>query len=173
MLLAIEKGSIMAKEYKLDMFKQVLPALDKRDKDFYKNLDEDQKKGYAALVLMRAMSSLGDQNRQAAYQLLLVNDLVNIGFWELSKHPELQHLRLCVTGLGSKQYHPWISAKSAVSKTTLVDEFLIELNPGCNETELSILRSQHNAASIKSLARDAGKSDSQVKLLVEDAKKLK
>lgn len=162
-----------AKKHKLDMFGQVLPALDKRMKNYYAGLDDESKKGYVPLVLMRAMSSLGDQNRNAAYQLLMVNDLVNIGFWSLSKHTELQHLQLCVTGLGSKQYHPWIPAKSnTASKTKLVDEFLMELYPGCNETELSILRSQHNAASIKSLARDAGKSDSQVKQLVEDAKKL-
>lgn len=162
-----------AKKHKLDMFGQVLPALDKRKKEFYLELDDESKKGYTALVLMRAMSSLGDQNKNSAYQLLLVNDLVNIGFWSLSKHVELQHLQLCLTGLGSKQYHPWIPAKGAASKTKLVDEFLRELYPGCNELELSILKSQHDAASIKSLARDAGKNDAQVKQLTEDAKKLK
>lgn len=161
------------KAYKLDMFGKVLPALDKGNRDFYSKLDDEEKKGYAALVLMRAMSSLGDQNPKAAYQLVMVNDFVNIGFWELSKHPELQHYLLCMTGLGSKQYHPWIAAKQSKSKTKLVDEFLMELNPGCNETELDILKSQHDSASIKKLARDAGKNDAQVKQLTEDAKKLK
>ena len=160
-------------QYKLDMFGKVLPALDKGVKDFYANLSDEEKKGYATLVLMRAMSSLGDQNSRAAYQLIMVNDFVNIGFWELSKHPELQHYLLCMTGLGSKQYHPWIAAKGNKSKTKLVDEFLIELNPGCNETELAILKNQHDSASIKRLAKDAGKNDAQVKQLTEDAKKLK
>ena len=78
------------KAYKLDMFGKVLPALDKGVKDFYNKLEDEEKKGYSALVLMRAMSSLGDQNPKAGYQLMIVNDFVNIGFWELSKHTELQ-----------------------------------------------------------------------------------
>lgn len=161
------------KKYKLDMFGTVLPALDKRDRKFYDSLESEEKKGYSALVLMRAMSSLGDQSKNKEYQLLAVNDLVNIGFWELSKHPELQHLLLCVTGLGTKQYHPWIAAKGKSGATAVIDAFLMELNPGCNDDEISMLRAQHDANSLKRLAVDAGKSDREIKELMEDAKKLR
>lgn len=160
------------KQYKLDMFKTVLPALDQRKRDFYSLLADEDKKGYSALVLMRAMSSLGDQNPNAAFEVLMVNDIVNIGFWQLSKHTELQHMLLCTAGLGSKQYHPWIAAKGKESKTKIVDEFLMELYPEMNADELKLLRAQYDAKSIKSLAQDAGKSDSEIKLLVEDAKKI-
>ena len=161
------------KTYKLDMFKTVLPALDRNDKAFYSKLSDEERKGYAAVVLMRAMSSLPDQNPSAAFELLMVNDIVNIGFWELSKHPELQHQLLCCAGLGTKQYHPWISAKGKSSTTPKVDALLIELHPGLNSVELEILRSQFDAASIKILAQDAGKSDGEIKKLVDDAKTLK
>ena len=163
---------VKEKQYKLDMFKTVLPALDKRDKSFYANLTDEEKKGYAAVVLMRAMSSLGDQNTQAAYAVLMVNDLVNIGFWSLAKHPELQHLLMCLGGSGSKQYHPWVPVKGKSSKTKLIDAFMTELNPGINDDELDLLRANHDANSIKRLAQDAGKSESEIKALVEDAKKL-
>jgi hypothetical protein len=161
-----------AKEYKLDMFKKVLPALDRGDKSFYNSLSNEEKKGYVPLVLMRAMSNLGDQNQNAGNNILLINYIVNIGFWSLSKHPELLHLLLCTTSLGSKQYHPWISAKSNQNKTKEIDAFLMELNPSMNTDELNIMRMQHDAKSIKSLAQDAGKSDHEIKLLVEDAKKI-
>lgn len=161
------------KKHKLDMFGTVLPALDRKDKGFYESLDPEDRKGYAALVLMRAMSSLGDQNSNKEYQLLAVNDIVNIGFWELSKYPDLQHLLLCITGLGTKQYHPWIAAKGKSGAANVVNTFLMELNPSCNDTELAILRSQHTAESLKRLAKDAGKSDREIKELMEDAKKLK
>jgi hypothetical protein len=160
------------KQYKLDMFGRVLPALDKHDINFYNTLTEEEKKAYTPLVLMRAMSSLCNQNPHAAFEILMVNDLVNIGFWNLSKHPELQHMLLCIAGLGNKQYHPWIAAKGKGSNTKIIDDFLIELHPDINIDELALLRSQHNVESIKLLAQDAGKSDSEIKLLVEDAKKL-
>lgn len=160
------------KQHKLDMFKVVLPALDRGDKNFYENLTAEERNGYAALVLMRAMSSLGDQNPRVAYEVLMVNDLVNIGFWTLSKHPELQHLLLCLAGLGSKQYHPWLATKGKSSTTKLIDALMMELNPGINDDELELLKTNHDAKSIKRLAQDAGKSDSEIKALVEDAKKL-
>lgn len=160
------------KQYKLDMFNAVLPAIDRRDMSYWENLTDEERKAYAPLVLMRAMSSLGNQNNDAAYELLMVNDLVNIRFWELTKHPELQHKLLCLTGLGKKQYHPWLSAKGSESKTKLVDSFLVELNPSINQTELKLLKQGHTAASIKQLAYDAGKSEQEIIQLVEDAKKL-
>jgi hypothetical protein len=164
------------KQYKLDMFGTVLPAIDKRMRGYYGNLTEDERKGYSAYVLMKAMSSLGDQSPYKEYQLLAVNDLVNIGFSDLSKnHVELLHMLLCATGLGTKQYHPWLQSASKgkdTGKTPLVDEFLMELYPFCNDAELDLLKSQHDRDSIKSLAMDAGKSDQEVKALSDDAKKL-
>lgn len=161
------------KTYKLDMFKTVLPAIDRRDKSFYAGLTDEERKGYSSLVLMRAMSSLPDQNPNAAFEILMVNDIVNIGFWELSKHPELQHQLMCCTGLGTKQYHPWISAKGKSSTTPVVDALLMDLNPGMNSDELEIMRSQYDPKSIKILAQDAGKSDAEIKKIVDDAKTLK
>lgn len=161
------------KEYKLNIFDKVLPAIDKKEFNFYESLTDDEKKSYPAVILMRAMSSLGDQNQYKETQLLLINDLVNIGFWQLSKHhTSLQHLLMCITGAGTKQYHPWIASKNKVSKTELVDNFLKELHPGCNKTELEILKSQHTSKTIKELALNFGKSESEAKMLAEDAKNL-
>jgi hypothetical protein len=151
----------------------VLPALDKRDKIFYSKLSDEEKKGYSSLILMRAMSFLTDQNPDIAFQILMVNDIVNIGFWQLSKHPELQHQLLCCAGLGIKQYHPWVSTKSKQSKTPVIDSLLIELYPGINHVELKILRDKYDGESIKTLAQDAGKSDAEIKKLLDDAKNLK
>ena len=161
------------KEQKLDLFGKVLPAIDRRQFDFYSKLESDEKKAYTALIAMRAMSLMGDQSTRRVDQILYVNDLVNIGFWELSKHPELQHLLLCLSGSGSKQYHPWVGVKSGKSKKQSINELFLELYPNINETELTILKSQYDAKGIRELAKDAGRSDAEAKQLYEDAKKSK
>lgn len=159
------------KKYKLDLTR-VLLALDSGDKSFYSNLTVEEKKAYAPLVLMRYMSSLSDQSPHKQYAVLAANDLINIGFWQLSKHPELQHLLLCVAGLGGKQYRPWIATKGrGSSKTSLLDEFFIDLHPGINATELDILKSNYDATSFRQLCVDAGKSDREIKDLAEEWKK--
>jgi hypothetical protein len=151
---------------------RVLSELDKGNKSFYRNLSDEERKSYVPLVLMRYMSSLSDQSSNNAYAIIAANDLVNVGFWQLSKHPELQHLLLCLTGLGSKQYRPWISNKNKISKTKLLDEFFMELHPGINQDELQILKDGFDDKSFKKLCHAAGKSDQETKYLMEDFKKM-
>lgn len=165
------KSSKTPKKHDLELSK-VLAAIDSGDREFYSKLTPEEKKAYTPVVLMRYMSSVSDQHANKAYAIVATNDLVNIGFWQMSKHPELQHRLFCIAGLGGKQYRPWI-AKGKTSKTKLVDEFLMELHPGINSDELGILRSTFDDASFKSLLHSAGKSDQQVKALMDDWKKLK
>ena len=158
------------KQYKLDLM-TVLQALDRQDKGFYLRLSDEERKGYAAVVLMRYMSSLTDQNKNAAYAVIATNDLVNIGFWELSKHPELQHLLLCLSGLGGKQYRPWMATKKS-RKSNKVDEWLIEMFPSLNDDELAILKSQHDNKSWAKFVKESGVNDAMTKTLIDDWKKL-
>lgn len=164
--------AIQKKKYNLDL-QRVLGALDAGDRNFYKNLTPEEKKAYVPLILMRWMSAVGDQNPNAAYSIVMTNDLVNIGFWQLAKHPELHHQLLCLTGLGRKQYRTWIKPGGKSSKTKLVDEFLRELHPGVNQDELQILKDGYDNDSFKKLCYSAGKSDQEIKALMEDWKKLK
>lgn len=161
-----------AKKHNLDLIK-TLSALDNGHRDYYTNLTAEEQKAYSPLVLMRYMSSLGDQSRNQQYAILATNDLVNIGFWNLSKHPELQHKLLCLVGVGGKQYRPWIAAKSKRSRTRLVDEFILELYPGINRDEMDILKNTHTRESFTKLVMSAGKSDSDSKAILDDWKKIK
>lgn len=129
-----------AKTFKLDL-SVVLQALDRKDLEFYNRLSDEDKKGYTPLVLMRYMSSLTEQNQNKAYAIIATNDLVNIGFWELSKHVELQHKLLCLAGLGGKQYRPWIST-SRNKKASKIDEVFQTIYSEYNEDEISIIKSQ-------------------------------
>jgi len=158
-----------AKQYKLDI-SEVLSALDRRDLEFYNRLTDDEKKGYSTIVLMRFMSSLNSQNPNAAYAVLAANDLVNIGFWNLSKHPELQHKLLCLAGLGSKQYRPWLAAKNG-KKLSKIDQWLLTKFPELNQDEISILKTSYDTKSWASFVKGSGASDVEVKEMIDAWKK--
>lgn len=159
------------KSYKLDL-KVVLNALDRSDRNFYNNLSEEERKAYHPLVIMRYMSSLTDQSSQNLYAVMATNDLVNIGFWALSKHPELQHQLLCMTGIGGKQYRPWIppSKKRSSGK---INEFILGIFPEMNEDELNIFKSGHDTESWTSFVKSSGASDKETKELIDAWKKQK
>lgn len=159
-----------AKQYKLDLA-SVLQAIDRRDLDFYNRLSDEDKKGYVPLVLMRYMSSVTDQNKNAVWAVWATNDLVNVGFWQLDKHKELQHKLLCLCGLGSKQYRPWIAAKRSKSKNKIM-EFLSTVYPDLKEDDVEILYQNLNLESLKDFLSGAGIPDSEIKNLVSEWKKL-
>jgi hypothetical protein len=156
---------------KLDL-KLVLHALDKRDLQFYSKLSDEDKKQYAPYVLLQFMSSVTDQSDMAAYAALATNDLVNIGFWNLSsKHTELLHLLLCITGLGNKQYRPWLAIKKGKNSNSVVDGWLLEQHPDLNEDELNIIKDFYDLESWTELVKSSGESDQKVKELVKAWKK--
>lgn len=149
----------------------VLQAIDRKDLNFYDRLTDEEKKAYSPFILMRYMSSLGPQSDLAAYAVLAANDIINNGIFSLGKHPELQHKLMCLTGTGRKQYRPYIGSKGKSTSSKVIDEFLIGLYPTINETELNILKSQHDKDTLQKLGEDAGLSKAEIKELVEDAKK--
>lgn len=165
------KATTSTTKPKLDL-NTVLQALDRKDLNYYNGLTDDEKKSYSAFILMRYMSSLGPQSESAAYAVLITNAVVNSGFFSLGKHPELQHMLLCLTGTGKKQYRPYIGSKNSSTKSsTVIDQFFMSLYPTINDTELSILKNQHNKDTLQKLGEDAGLSKAEIKELVEDAKK--
>jgi len=125
--------------YKLDM-KTVLSSIDRQHLDFYEKLTDEERKAYSPFVIMRYMSSLANRDPNQMFAIMATNDLVNVGFKDLNKHPELQHKLLCCAGITGKQYRPWIPVpKGKRGGQNSVVKFLAELYPQCNSTELDLM----------------------------------
>lgn len=157
------------KTYALDLFKEIMPALDRRKTDYYSELTEEQQKGVHPLVLMRWMSAV--DGRDAAYHIQMVNEFVNIGFWDLTKHPELQWKLLAICGSGKGQRHTWIPG-SKKRTTNKLDRLILEHYPSLNDDELAIYKSKLTKDSLKQWMRDMGWPDDEIKPILEDFKKL-
>jgi hypothetical protein len=158
--------AVAKKTYKLDLF-SVLTSIDQGNMNFYENLSEEEKKGYVPLLLMRYMSSLPSQNAQCGDAVIMVNDLVNVGHWELTKHPELQHKLMCITGLGRRQNRPWISKRKNVA-TKKLNEFFKQQYPDVNEDELEILINMYDKTSIKQLAIECGLTPEEAQVIAKE-----
>jgi hypothetical protein len=152
--------------------KATLDAIDTKKLSYYDSLSAEEKKLYVPFVLMRYMSSLTDQNSMGSYAVLAANDLVNLGFFAIGEHPELQHMLLCLSGTGRPQYRPYIGSKLSKKTTGVIDQFFLTLYPGANNIELKILKSNLTVDRLRTWAEDAGCSKQEIKDLVEDAKKL-
>ncbi len=143
-----------------------LPAMDNRDMNFYKNLSEEHKKEISLWVLMRYMSS---SQSAAEHHIIMVNDLVNHNFSNLSKHPELQWKLLALCGTKKKQYHPWIAPPRGIKKNKL-EQAILDIKPMKN-SDLELWMSINNNKEVLSeFFRDNGWDDKAIKDLLKDVK---
>lgn len=137
----------------------MLAAIDRCDFDFYTRLDEDQKKAFSAWLAMRAASSA--KGADAYHYLLMINDLVNVDFSSLTKHPELQWKLLATCGIGHKTYHPWL-APSKKQKVSKVSKFLHDRYPELSHSEIELMIEINDEAALRLLAEDHGYEDKDV-----------
>lgn len=146
-----------------------LPAMDFRNKDFYKNLSDEHKKEIGLWLLMRFMSS---SQSAPEHHLMMVNDLVNHNFNDLSKHPELQWKLLALCGTGRKQYHPWIPPGKGVKKNKL-EEAILKFYPLMRDDDLELYIQVNTRADFEQFFKDNGYDDKSIKELFKAETKSK
>lgn len=165
----------MAKEYKLDLFKQTLPALFNGNLTFYENLTDEEKKEISPRILMRWLSSAEPVN---SVLLDFLNTNVNRNVDLLSSHPELQWKLLATVASefkGKSRSNPkvtWIKLpkNKAKSKTPTLDSLILDKFPLLNTSELNLYRSRITPDDIETIIRDYGLSDKEAKVIKDEIK---
>lgn len=161
--MAAKKKVKAAKKASIPM-KDMLKAIDNNDFDFYSRLDAEHKKAFARGVWITMKAASSASSAAAYHYLLMVNDIVNVEFSSLKKHPELQWKLLATCGQGSQTYHPWLQPGKGKTKSKL-HKFLLDIHPGLNEDELNLLLGMNDKEDITLLAQDRGYTDKEIKEL--------
>ena len=147
---------------KVDMFKEILPAIGKGDREFYNNLKQESKTSTNfSLWMIHRWATCPIKNKE--HYILFVNELCNQHYSELSKHPELQWLLLSVIGLGEEKYfRQWVGTPNSRAKTNSIDNFLLEVYPTISDDELSLLKELNDQEDFWNLAKEMGYNDQQI-----------
>lgn len=128
-------------DHKLDIFK-TLRAMDNRDYGYWDRLTPEERKGFAAPVVLRWMSSVsGDPMAEAQY-IYMVNEMANVDYWSIHQHPELQMKLMTAAGIGAKQNHVWISMATQSTEGRIagpLEAFMIKHWPQASNLEHEIL----------------------------------
>jgi len=141
--------------------KDIMAAIDKKDRGFYDRLTPEQKKAFSAWMMMRYCSSV--QGRDAANYIFMTNELVNYQFMEVSKHPELQWLLLSACGVGKVQFHPYLKPPNARKKKNKVFDFVYELFPHMKAEDINEFINLNTQEELKQLAENHGYDDNTIK----------
>lgn len=149
----------MANKY-IDLFKEMIPAIDLGFKDLWDAAGEEGQKEIKADLwnLNRYISSVEGSRDDKEVAVVKVNECYNKNWAALGvKHPKLQWQLLCVAGnTGKKQFHPWIGLKKAKGINTKAVKFLEEIYPTKKIDEIELIARISTKAELEELARAHG-----------------
>lgn len=141
--------------------KEIMAAIDKKDRNFYNNLSDEQKKAFSAWMMMRYCSSV--QGRDAANYIYMTNELVNYQFSEVSKHPELQWLLLSACGVGKIQFHPYLKPPNSRKKKNKIFEFIYSIYPHMKAEDINNMIDINTKEELTEFAVAHGYDDKTIK----------
>jgi len=154
----------MANKRQLDLFKEVIPAIDQGGKDLWDLFTDEQKKEIKNdfFVLNRYISSAKTNNRDTQeYFVEAVNEFYNKNWALMSNHPKLQWLCLCLCGHPSKKefFHEWIPLKKEKNKKETI---LSELFPNMKNADIETLAAITTEKEIKQYCEGLGWDKKQI-----------
>jgi hypothetical protein len=157
------EGRVMSK---LDIANEML-ALDRKDREFYDNLSDEEKKKFSSYLMIRWGASVQGSADLQEYYLQSTNLRLNKHYFDINKtkHDKLNWLAATTISPGmGKQYHPWLGMKKKEGGTTAkVEKFLATLYPDMKESDVDLLASLNDAKDVKKLAEELGWTKEQIK----------
>lgn len=149
---------------KLDIF-ALLAATDRRDQNFYGRLDADAAKEFAPPVALRWASAI-DNGKYSDVALMVLNDRANIGYWDISDHPELQYRLIASSGVGQKMRHHWLP-QAKQKRPGKLREFISRFWPDANSREIDMLLASFTEQSFRDFVDGSGLEPKEIKEMIE------
>lgn len=117
-----------------------MTVFDRKDREFYDSLTDDEKKKFSNFLMIRYGSSVQGNTMEQAVYLLSCNENLNKNFFAINRHPKLQWL--CATtvspGWGIKR-HQWIAPKKKEAGASGIRKQLAELYPHMKDDEIALM----------------------------------
>lgn len=144
----------MSEKKKFLDLKPLLRSIDSRNKKYYSNLSAEDKKLFSAFLVMRYASSVdGDQFFQEHY-VDSVNTFVNMNFWSLSKHPDLQWKLLSMCGATTPMFHPYIHSGGKGKSKDKTREQVAKVMGASKQSDIDAFMAVNDTKDIKKWLED-------------------
>ena len=145
--------------------KSEMIAFDRKNREFYDSLDEQEKKKFSPFLMIRFGATVTGNPDLQAYYLMSCNERLNRNFFDVNttQHKKLQWLMATTVSPGmGNQFHQWIAPKKK-ENTNKTAKFFRELYPHLKEDEIQLLTTINDKDDIKRMARDLGWDDKRIK----------
>jgi hypothetical protein len=154
----------MGKNKHVDLFKDMIPAVDMGLKELWDAVSEEGRKEIKGDFwnLNRYISSVSGSSRDIQeHYVLTVNEYYNKNWALIQKHPKLVWQTLCLCSHDNKKtyFHKWLPLKRAKNKK---EEFLEQLFPNMKRSDLETLATITTDKDIKKYCEGLGWDKKQI-----------
>lgn len=154
----------MAKNKHVDLFKDMIPAVDMGLKELWDAASEEGQKEIKGDLwnLNRYISNVKSSDREIQEHFLLtVNEFYNKNWADIQHHPKLQWQTLCACSHDTKKtyFHEWLSFKREKDKKT---EFIMTLFPNIKQADAETLSEITPDKDIKEYCKGLGWDKKQI-----------
>lgn len=143
---------------KLDI-KSEMRAFDRKDRDFYDDLTDEEKKKFAPFLMIRWGSAVEGSRELEEYYVIATNERLNRHFFSINtaRHKKLQWLMATAVSpdLGD-QRHCWIAAYKRDKAQSARRRALSRIRPDLDDAELDVLMVITTDQEIRQHAKDTG-----------------
>ena len=139
---------------------------DRKNKNFYDDLSEEEKKKFSPYIMIRWGSSVEGGADLQAYYLISTNEKLNKNFFDINttQHKKFQWLLASTVSPGmGKQSHKWLAAKRKEGNNNKAEKFLREIYPSAKADEIALMAQLNDKNDLKQLAREHGWDDKRIK----------
>jgi len=143
----------------IDLFKEMIPALDGGMKELWDASGEEGQKEIKGDLwnLNRYMSSVKGSREKQELAVFKTNEYYNKNWAVLgNKEAKLQWLILCQCGnTGKKEFHPWIGFKKKTGNNAGI-KLIEQIYPNMKQDEVELLARLSTKKELKELAEEHG-----------------
>ena len=142
-----------------------MAQLDRKNREFYDELTDEEKKKFSLYLMLRWSSQVQAASNIQAYYVMSCNENLNTNYFDISKHPKLQWL--CATavspGVGTFKHQYIANKKKNAGFENKHLKFFNQLYPHLKRDELELLASINSKEDIKRMAKELGWDDKRIK----------
>ncbi len=150
----------MGKNKYIDLFNDMMPAIDLGIKELWDATDENGQKDIKGDLwnLNRYISSVQGSREKQELAIFKTNEYYNKNWAVLgANHPKLQWQLLCIAGnTGKKEFHPWIKLERKADSSSKAVKLLMQIYPNKKLDEVELIARISTKKEIIALAKEYG-----------------
>jgi len=134
-----------------------MAQFDKKNREFYNSLTDEQKKKFSNFLMIRYGSSVSGSADLQHFYLVATNERLNKKWFNCSKHPQLQWLMATTVspGMGTHR-HNWIAPKKKEPGASGIRKQLAEIYPHLKNDELELMAEINTKKDIDAYLKQSG-----------------